>query len=108
MPFIGKETQTAKIERTIKFKNMDIDFQLRREIISRGRACAKRFGEDLLSRRLSDSIMGAERFHGRVRDGFVCVTLAIPTKSHRTEFVLLLLILCLFREITTSHTIFLC
>ena len=34
----------------------------------------------------------------------MCVTLAIPTKSHRTEFMLLFLI-SLFREITTSHTI---
>ena len=66
--------------------------------------CTKRFGEDRLSQHLSDSIIGAERFHGRVRDGFVCVTLAIPTKSHRTEFMLLFLI-SLFREITTSHTI---
>ena len=48
--------------------------------------------------------MGAERFHGRVRDGFVCVTLAIPTKSHRTDVVLLQCV-CLFREITTPHTI---
>ena len=48
--------------------------------------------------------MGAERFHGRVRDGFVCVTLAIPTKSHRTDVVLLQCV-CFFREITTPHTI---
>ena len=71
--------------------------------------CTKRFGEDRLSQHLSDSIIGAERFHGRVRDGFVCVTLAIPTKSHRTDVVCASsMCVCLFREITTSHTIFLC
>ncbi len=48
----------------------------------------QRFGRVRLSQHLSDSIIGAERFHGRVRDGFGCFTLAIPTKSFRKAFPL--------------------
>ena len=36
-------------------------------------------GGDLLFRRLSDSTMGAEVFHGRVRDGIGCIILAMAT-----------------------------
>lgn len=43
----------------------------------------RRFGSDQLSRSLSRSIIGAERFHCRVRDGIECCTFAITTKpSH--------------------------
>ena len=38
-------------------------------------------GSDRLSRGLSRSIMGAEGFHGRVRDGIGCGTLAMATRS---------------------------
>ncbi len=40
-----------------------------------------RFGSDRLSHVLRHSIIGAEGFHSRVRDGIVCITLAITTKS---------------------------
>lgn len=40
-----------------------------------------RFGSDRLSRDLSQSIIGAVRFHCRVRDGIECITHAITTKS---------------------------
>ena len=36
-------------------------------------------GGDRLSRCLSNSTMGAEVFHGRVRDGIGCVNLAMAT-----------------------------
>ncbi len=36
-------------------------------------------GDDRLSRRLSGSTMGAEAFHGRVRDGIGCSSLAVAT-----------------------------
>ena len=38
-------------------------------------------GGDRLSRVLGRSTMGAEGFHGRVRDGIVCFTLAMTTRS---------------------------
>ena len=37
-------------------------------------------GDDLLFHRLSDSTIGAVRFHGRVRDGIGWVTDAMATK----------------------------
>ena len=37
-------------------------------------------GSDLLSRALRHSTMGAEDFHGRVRDGIGCRLLAITTR----------------------------
>ena len=36
-------------------------------------------GGDLLSRALRRSTMGAEVFHGRVRDGIGCINLAMTT-----------------------------
>ena len=39
-----------------------------------------KFGSDRLSRVLRQSIIGAGRFHCRVRDGIVCCTSAIATK----------------------------
>ena len=38
-------------------------------------------GGDLLFRRLSGSTIGAEGFHGRVRDGIGCGPLAVATRS---------------------------
>ena len=43
-------------------------------------APAAKPGDDLLFRRLSDSTIGAVRFHGRVRDGIGWVTDAMVTK----------------------------
>ena len=43
-------------------------------------APATKPGDDLLFRRLSDSTIGAVRFHGRVRDGIGWVTGAMVTK----------------------------
>src|SRR5512143_3453739 len=43
-------------------------------------ALAAKPGDDLLFHRLSDSIIGAVRFHGRVRDGIGWVTDAMATK----------------------------
>ena len=40
-------------------------------------------GGDRLSRSLSCSTMGAEGFHGRVRDGIGCVILAMTTGPPR-------------------------
>ena len=40
----------------------------------------RRLGSDRLSRGLSQSIIGAERFHCRVRNGIECFTFAITTK----------------------------
>ena len=40
---------------------------------------AWRPGGDLLSRALRHSTMGAEVFHGRVRDGIGCINLAMTT-----------------------------
>ena len=37
-------------------------------------------GDDLLFHRLSDSTIGADWFHGRVRDGIGWVTVAMVTK----------------------------
>jgi hypothetical protein len=42
-----------------------------------------RFGGDLLSHALRRSTIGAERFHGRVRDGIGCFTLAMTTKPSK-------------------------
>ena len=38
-------------------------------------------GSDLLSRALRQSTIGAEAFHGRVRNGIGCRNLAITTRS---------------------------
>ncbi len=43
-------------------------------------ALAAKPGGDLLFHRLSDSTIGAVRFHGRVRDGIGWVTDAMTTK----------------------------
>ena len=43
-------------------------------------ALAAKPGDDLLFHRLSDSTIGAVRFHGRVRDGIGWVTDAMATK----------------------------
>src|SRR5687768_1867070 len=43
-------------------------------------APAAKPGDDLLFHRLSDSTIGAVRFHGRVRDGIGWVTDAMATK----------------------------
>ncbi len=43
-------------------------------------ALASKPGGDLLFHRLSDSTIGAVRFHGRVRDGIGWVTDAMTTK----------------------------
>ena len=43
-------------------------------------AQAAKPGDDLLFHRLSDSTIGAVRFHGRVRDGIGWVTDAMVTK----------------------------
>ena len=43
-------------------------------------APATKPGDDLLFQRLSDSTIGAVRFHGRVRDGIGWVTDAMVTK----------------------------
>ena len=43
-------------------------------------ALAAQPGDDLLFHRLSDSTIGAVRFHGRVRDGIGWVTDAMATK----------------------------
>ena len=40
-------------------------------------------GSDRLSRVLRRSTIGAERFHGRVRDGIGCVSLARATRSSK-------------------------
>ena len=42
-----------------------------------------RLGGDLLSHVLRRSTIGAESFHGRVRDGIGCWPLAMTTKSTR-------------------------
>ena len=39
-------------------------------------------GDDLLFQRLSVSTIGADRFHGRVRDGIGWVTVAMVTKQY--------------------------
>lgn len=44
-------------------------------------ALASMPGGDLLFHRLSDSTIGADRFHGRVRDGIGWVTDAMATKQ---------------------------
>ena len=49
--------------------------------VSRARAPATMPGDDLLFHRLSDSTIGAVRFHGRVRDGIGWGTDAIATKQ---------------------------
>ena len=41
----------------------------------------RRPGSDRLSRALRRSTIGAEGFHGRVRDGIGCLPLAIATRS---------------------------
>ena len=43
-------------------------------------------GDDLLFHRLSDSTIGAVRFHGRVRDGIGWVTDAMVTKLWDRRF----------------------
>ena len=54
-------------------------------------------GSDLLFRVLRRSTIGAERFHGRVRDGIGCYTLAKatrPAKTGGTEYTILTLNPC--------------
>ena len=46
-------------------------------------APAAKPGGDLLFQRLSGSTIGAERFHGRVRDGIGWGTLAMTTRLRR-------------------------
>src|SRR3954449_285080 len=46
-------------------------------------------GDDLLFHRLSDSTIGAVRFHGRVRDGIGWVTDAMVTKLWDRRFEVL-------------------
>lgn len=44
-------------------------------------------GNDLLSRVLRQSTIGAEAFNGRVRNGFGCFHFAIATRSAKTIFM---------------------
>ena len=44
-------------------------------------------GGDLLFHVLRRSTIGAEGFHGRVRDGIGCFTLAMTTRSSQQRFV---------------------
>ena len=53
------------------------------EVLGPGAGAAGRPGGDLLSRVLRRSTIGAEGFHGRVRDGIGCGPLAIATRSSR-------------------------
>ena len=43
----------------------------------------RRLGDDLLSRALRQSTIGAKTFHYRVREGIGCFILAIATKSSK-------------------------
>ena len=46
-----------------------------------------RLGSDLLSRALRHSTIGAESFHGRVRNGIGCSPFASATKSSKRKDV---------------------
>ena len=46
----------------------------------------RRPGGDLLSHALRRSTIGAEGFHGRVRDGIGCRTLAMTTRPAKNRF----------------------
>mgnify|MGYP006865126227 CR=1 FL=1 len=48
----------------------------------------RRPGGDLLSHALRRSTIGAEGFHGRVRDGIGCGTLAMTTRPAKTRSML--------------------
>ena len=66
-------------------------------------------GGDLLSRVLRQSTIGAEGFHGRVRDGIGCRPLAIITRSSKlsrgfSDPVLLCRVLCVCCvELAATH-----
>src|SRR5262249_45854380 len=58
----------------------------RDDMVRRKRVCALgRPGSDLLSRVLRHSTIGAEGFHGRVRNGIGCSPLATTTRSSKRE-----------------------
>ena len=50
------------------------------------KSALRRPGGDLLSRALRRSTIGAEGFHGRVRDGVGCKTLAMTTRPAKNRF----------------------
>jgi hypothetical protein len=54
-----------------------------RSLSDRPRPVPSRSGGDLLFRGLSRSTIGAEGFHGRVRDGIGCWPLAMATRPAR-------------------------
>src|SRR5205809_5217326 len=59
---------------------------MRRLIVVSEEACALgRPGSDLLSRVLRHSTIGAEGFHGRVRNGIGCSPLATATRSSKRK-----------------------
>ena len=60
---------------------MDIDIVLSEEVIF----AFGRPGSDLLSRALRHSTIGAESFHGRVRNGIGCSPLATATRSSKRK-----------------------
>ena len=57
-----------------------VDRRIRRGLFALGRP-----GSDLLSRALRHSTIGAEGFHGRVRNGIGCSPLASATKSSKRK-----------------------
>ena len=81
----NKEPPEVQALQAVKASRYVISFAVKRRIRETCLTYAFcRPGSDLLSRALRQSTIGAEAFHGRVRDGIGCSHFAITTRSAKS------------------------